>query len=50
MAEIDIFLQILEYVREKGLETIRMIENESLTYGLTNKVEELLKKDTKVVH
>jgi len=34
----------------KVINIIRMIENESLTYGLTNKVEELLKKDTKVVH
>ena len=34
----------------KVINIIRMIENESLSYGLTNKVEELLKKDTKVVH
>ena len=35
---------------KKVMDTIRMIENESLSYGLTNKVEELLKKDAKDVH
>lgn len=35
---------------KKVINTIKMIENESLSYGLTNKVEELLKKDTKDVH
>ena len=35
---------------KKVIEIIDMIEDESLSYGLTNKVEELLKKDTKVVH
>jgi len=34
----------------KVINIVKMIENESLSYGLTNKVEELLKKDTKVVH
>jgi len=34
----------------KVINVVRMIENEALSYGLTNKVEELLKKDTKVVH
>jgi len=34
----------------KVINTIKMIENESLSYGLTNKVEELLKKDAKDVH
>jgi len=33
----------------KVLHTIRKIEEESLTYGLTNKIEELLKNDTKDV-
>ena len=33
----------------KVLRTIRKIEEESLTYGLTNKIEELLKNDTKDV-
>jgi len=33
----------------KVLRAIRKIEEESLTYGLTNKIEELLKKDTKDV-
>jgi len=35
---------------KKVIDTINMIEDESLSYGLTNKVEELLKKDTKEVH
>jgi exosome complex component RRP4 len=35
---------------EKVIKTIEMIENESLSYGLTNKIEELLKKDAKDVH
>jgi len=35
---------------KKIIEIIRMIENESLSFGLTNKIEEILKKDTKVVH
>ena len=34
---------------KKVINTIRMIEKESLSYGLTNKVEELLKKDAKDV-
>jgi exosome complex component RRP4 len=34
----------------KVINIVRMIEDEALSYGLTNKVEELLKKDTKVVH
>jgi exosome complex component RRP4 len=34
----------------KIINIIRMIENESLSFGLTNKIEEILKKDTKVVH
>ena len=33
----------------KVLQVIRMIENEALSYGLTNRVEELLKKDAKDV-
>jgi len=35
---------------KKVINTIKMIENESLSYGLTNKIEELLKKDAKDVH
>ena len=35
---------------KKVIDTIKMIEDESLSYGLTNKIEELLKKDTKDVH
>ncbi len=39
---------------EEGLEklkkTIRLIEREALSYGLTNRVEEMLKKDAKEVH
>ena len=34
----------------KVLQTIKKIEVESLSYGLTNKIEELLKKDSKDVH
>ena len=33
----------------KVIETIKKIEEESLSYGLTNKIEELLKKDAKDV-
>lgn len=35
---------------KKALETINLIQEESLTYGLTNKIEILLKKDAKDVH
>ena len=35
---------------KKVIETIKKIEEESLSYGLTNKIEDLLKKDTKEVH
>ena len=35
---------------KKVIETIELIENESLSFGLTNKIEELLKKDAKDVH
>ena len=35
---------------KKVIDTIKMIENESLSFGLTNKIEELLKKDAKDVH
>ena len=35
---------------KKVIETIKMIEEQSLSYGLTNKIEEMLKKDTKDVH
>ena len=35
---------------KKVIDTIRMIEEESLSYGLTNKIEDLLKKDAKDVH
>jgi len=35
---------------KKVIDTIHMIESEALSYGLTNKIENLLKKDTKVVH
>jgi len=34
---------------KKVIETIKKIEDESLAYGLTNKIEELLKKDAKDV-
>ena len=35
---------------KKVTDTIKMIEDESLLYGLTNRIEELLKKDAKDVH
>jgi len=35
---------------KKVIDTIRTIEDESLSYGLTNRIEELLKKDAKDVH
>jgi exosome complex component RRP4 len=35
---------------KKVIDTIKMIEEEALSYGLTNKIEELLKKDAKDVH
>ena len=35
---------------KKVINTIKLIEEESLIFGLTNKVEELLKKDAKDVH
>ncbi len=35
---------------KKVIDTIKMIEDQSLSYGLTNKIEKLLKKDTKSVH
>ncbi len=35
---------------KKVIDTIRTIEEESLSYGLTNRIEELLKKDAKDVH
>jgi len=35
---------------KKVIETIGMIEDQSLSFGLTNKIEELLKKDAKDVH
>jgi len=34
---------------EKVLQTIKIIEDESLSFGLTNRIEELLKKDAKDV-
>jgi len=34
---------------KKVIKTIKKIEDESLSYGLTNKIEELLKKDAKDV-
>jgi exosome complex component RRP4 len=34
---------------KKVIRTIKMIEDESLSFGLTNKIEELLKKDAKDV-
>ena len=34
---------------KKVIDTIKKIEDESLSYGLTNKIEELLKKDAKDV-
>ena len=33
----------------KVLQIIRIIENESLSFGLTNRIEDLLKKDAKDV-
>jgi exosome complex component RRP4 len=35
---------------KKVINTIKRIENESLSFGLTSKIEELLKKDAKDVH
>ena len=35
---------------KKVMDTIKLIEDESLSYGLTNRIEELLKKDAKDVH
>jgi exosome complex component RRP4 len=35
---------------KKVIDTIKTIEEESLSYGLTNRIEELLKKDAKDVH
>ena len=35
---------------KKVIDTIRTIEEQSLSYGLTNRIEELLKKDAKDVH
>ena len=35
---------------KKVIETINMIEDEALSYGLTNKIEELLKKTIRDVH
>jgi exosome complex component RRP4 len=35
---------------QKVIDTIKMIENEALSYGLTNKIEDLLKKDAMDVH
>ena len=35
---------------KKVINTIKQIEDESLSFGLTNKIEELLKKDAKDVH
>ena len=35
---------------KKVIDTIKIIEDEALSYGLTNKIEELLKKDVKDVH
>lgn len=35
---------------QKVIDTIKMIETEALSYGLTDKVEKLLKKDVKDVH
>jgi len=35
---------------KKVIETIKLIENEALSYGLTNRIEEILKKDAKEVH
>ena len=35
---------------KKVIDTIKMIENNALSFGLTNKIENLLKKDTKDVY
>jgi len=35
---------------KRVIEIIKLIEKESLTYGLTNKIEDLLKKESKDVH
>ena len=35
---------------ERVLQVIHKIESESITFGLTNRVEELLKKDARNVH
>jgi len=35
---------------KKVIDTINLIEDEALSYGLTNRIEELLKKDAKDVH
>jgi exosome complex component RRP4 len=35
---------------QKAIEIIELIQKESLSYGLTNKIEDLLKKDSKEVH
>jgi len=35
---------------KKVKDTIKMIEEESLSFGLTNKIEQMLKKDAKDVH
>ncbi len=35
---------------KKVIDTIKMIENNALSFGLTNKIENLLKKDAKDVH
>ena len=35
---------------KKVIDTINMIEKEALSYGLTNKIEQLLRKDSKDVH
>jgi exosome complex component RRP4 len=35
---------------QKAIEIIELIQKEALTYGLTNRIETLLKKDSKEVH
>lgn len=35
---------------QKAIKIIEVIQKESLSYGLTNKIEDLLKEDTKEVH
>jgi exosome complex component RRP4 len=35
---------------QKAIEIIELIQKEALSYGLTNKIEDLLKKDSKEVH